>query len=302
MFLYQRPMIVILFFLIFFTAGSAGDPLPSWNETPVKQRILAFVASVTNMASPQFVPRSQRIAAFDLDGTVILEKPDAAGVAFRKNLEEACRSFHGSNRGDEANDPCRNVLVNLTVQEYETKVVDFFENTPHPVYQVPYNRLFYAPMLELIDLLQNNLFQVYICSGSDVDFLHPISTCYLGLPKHRMIGSGWNYELHGAGLKRVEPAFTDNLGKHKVLNIHRSTGHAPILAVGNSDGDLEMMTYSHGRTGPTLQLLVVHDDALREYSYREGAEHVIAAAERNNWAQISMKTDFKNIFQPGVKR
>ena len=80
------------------------------------------------------------------------------------------------------------------------------------------------------------------------------------------------------------------------MNIERTIGRIPILAVGNSDGDLEMLQYSTTHGARSLQVLVHHDDAEREYAYDHGAEKALAAAAESGWVVVSMKRDFGHMF------
>jgi hypothetical protein len=113
-----------------------------------------------------------------------------------------------------------------------------------------------------------------------------------GIPRERVIGSSGTTELKDGKLVRgtgIEQPIDDGPGKP--LHIWSRTGRLPLLAAGNSDGDIEMLQSAQ------FGLLVHHDDADREFAYDTGAEKALVRAEENGWTVASMKDDFAEMFR-----
>ncbi len=301
------------------TAQAKDDPLPSWNDGPVKSRIMDFVQKATEVYSP-----SERVATFDHDGTLWIEKPHyIQGVynfyqtiklasekddspdtqPFRVSLTqcgEELANFAFSQYGTLS----QKVQTGMTPQKFQSNIRRFLREKQHPRFKQPYNELVYQPMIELIDFLRKNEFCIYLCSGGDVDFLRTVSMDLYQIEPSEVIGSSWSYqkkytpkEDHKMQIVRAQPSAPVNLGMTKATNIHTHIGKRPILAVGNSNEDLEMLEYSESRKKTTLQLLLKHDDPIREYKYNNKAKKVQRIAKTYGWAIISMANDFKTIFK-----
>ena len=179
----------------------------------------------------------------------------------------------------------------ITVEAFEAAVRDFFESARHPTLGVPYTEVTYRPMRELIQLLEARDFRVYICSAGGRDFVRAVCEQVYGLPRDRVIGSATTLEYRDGDLYRtagVEQPIDDGPGK--VVHIWTRTGHRPLLAGGNADGDVAMLETAR------FALLVHHDDAKREFAYDEGAEKALAAAKARGWTMVSMKEDFRTVF------
>jgi hypothetical protein len=191
----------------------------------------------------------------------------------------------------------------MTEEEFEAEAEAFLETAVHPRFGVPYTATVYQPMVELLAFLQANGFRTFIVSGGGVEFMRTFAEEVYGIPRENVVGSSlqYDFELTDDGsvlLRQPELASFDNR-EMKPANIQLEIGRRPILAGGNSDGDLEMFQYTGGDEGPYLNLLIVHDDAEREYDYLTGAEEVMTAAAQSPWMFVSMKNDFKAIF-PGA--
>jgi phosphoglycolate phosphatase-like HAD superfamily hydrolase len=306
--------------------------LDSWNDGPVKSAILDFVTKVTAADSPDFVPPAERIATFDNDGTLWLEKPmyiqlqhglHVIGKAAYEKRElrdrqpfkavyEKDRAWLGKAAADYASgDPggvltlvmgLTEILEGITVEAFEADVLDFLCNVQDAHFKKPYRDLSYAPMVELVHYLQDNGFQVYITSGGGRDFMRAICEEVYGIPRSMVIGSSvtFKYGEDADGVpqvlraKDIEQPIDDGPGKP--VHIHRTIGRRPILAVGNSDGDIHMLKYARGHKRPSLALLLHHDDAGREYCYDEGSEKALQLAQQEGWVVVSMEQDWKKVF------
>jgi phosphoserine phosphatase len=286
--------------------------LPSWNDGPVKTAVLEFVRSVTT-SGDAFVPPAERIATFDNDGTLWCENPIyvQADFIFRR-FKEMVRDnparakeqpYKAVVEGDiewlrdiyahvpELLKGVGEAFAGITTEAFEQAAQEFFAVATHPTLGVPYTQVAYRPMRELIDLLQANGFQVYICTGGGRDFVRAVSEQVYGLPRDRVIGSATTLEYRDGDLYRtagVEQPIDDGPGKP--VHIWARTGRKPLLAGGNADGDVPMLETAR------FALLVHHDDAEREFAYEGGAEKALAAAKEHGWTVISMKEDFMTVF------
>jgi phosphoglycolate phosphatase-like HAD superfamily hydrolase len=307
--------------------------LSSWNDGAAKSAILDFVKKVTTANSPTFVPPSERIATFDNDGTLWLEKPmyiqlqhglHAIGKAAAEKPElrdrqpfkavyEKDMAWLGKAAADYAKgDPSgvlilvsglAEVLEGVTVEEFEADVLNFLSNVQDGHFKKAYKQLVYQPMVELVHYLQENGFQVYITSGGGRDFMRAVCEEIYNIPRSMTIGSSvtFKYSEDEQGLaqvlrtKDIEQPIDDGPGKP--LHIHRSIGRRPIMAAGNSDGDIHMLKYAVGHKGLTLGLLVHHDDAEREYAYDAGSEKALQLLPKEGWIEVSMKNDWKTVFE-----
>jgi len=305
--------------------AAAPDPLPSWNAGAAKQDIIRFVRQVTDPAGPYFVPPGERLATIDNDGTLWVEKPTyiQGFFVFSRVKELAPSHPEWENR-----QPFKAVLENdlqalekmsakellelvmathagISEEQFDREVQRFFQTWKHPRFQVGYKQLVYQPMLELLAYLRQNGFKTFICTGGGIEFVRQVSLPLYGIPPEQVIGSSVKYEYRegqGGGAIFRLPAIdliTDQAGKPVGIQLH--IGRRPILAAGNSDGDLQMLEYTSGHKGATLQLLVHHDDAAREYAYDKGAEKTLALAKQRHWTVISIKKDFKTVFPPPQK-
>jgi len=168
---------------------------------------------------------------------------------------------------------------------------------------VPYKQLVYKPMVELIHYLQDSGFQVFLTTGGGRDFVRAMSEEVYGIPPHMVIGSNiaTEYAEDANGVaqlmrtSQIEQPIDDGPGKPP--HIHRAIGRRPIMAGGNSNGDIHMLKYAAGHEGPTLNLLVHHDDADREYAYDTGAEQALGLAAQRGWTVVSMKGDWQTVFE-----
>jgi hypothetical protein len=316
-----------------FTASvaAAADPLPSWNDGKAKQSIIAFVEKVTKPGSPDFVPVPERIATFDNDGTLWCEQPVPVQLFFALDRVKALAPQHPEWKTQEPfasllKGDLNNALAGgdhailelfmathtgMTTVEFEQVVKDWIAIAKHPKTGKLYTEMVYQPMLELLAYLRANGFKTFIVSGGGIEFMRPWAEQVYGIPPEQVIGSSvkTKFEMHDGQpvlVRLPELNFNDDKGG-KPVGINQHIGRRPVMAFGNSDGDREMLEYTQGGGGARFMLLVLHDDAAREYAYgpakglpdaKLGAftQALYDQAKKDNWTVVSMKDDWKRIF------
>ncbi|MCK0172986.1 HAD family phosphatase [Mycolicibacterium sp. F2034L] len=303
--------------------------LDTWTDGQTKSAIVEFVARVTTKGSG-FVEPEARVAVFDNDGTLWCEKPMYIQLDFiiRRLAEQAREEpslaaqqpYKAATDGDlqwfgdvitkhyQGDDADLKVLAgavmslhqSMTVEHYAERISAFFDEATHPTLGLPYQRCAYVPMVELMRYLEEHGFTCYIVSGGGRDFMRPITGAIYGIPPERVVGSSQGLKFDGRdghGDLLIQPAldvFDD--GPEKPVRIWNRIGRRPILSAGNSNGDDEMLQYSGRPGGPALRLLVLHDDADREFAYTAGAERALGHAGIWGWTVVSMKNDWTTIF------
>jgi phosphoserine phosphatase len=188
----------------------------------------------------------------------------------------------------------------ISVEDYEEQADNFLRNAQHPTLGRGYLECAYAPMVELLDYLQDNGFSNYIASGGGRDFMRPITQDMYGVPRERVIGSSSTFaytsDEHGGTIThRPEADYLDD-GPEKPVRIWNRTGRRPVLAAGNSNGDVAMLEFTHHADKPTLRLLLLHDDVEREFNYTTGAEQALERAAADGWTVVSIKNDWTTVF------
>jgi phosphoserine phosphatase len=325
----SQLVLQIVFLLLGLTACGplclAKDPLPSWRDNATKQAIVGFVESVTTPDSATFLSPEQRIAVFDNDGTLWSEQPMYVQLAFaldrvkelakqRPELKEK-KLFQAIVTGDKEylakineRDVAELIIethANTSTDEFEAIVKNWIASNKHPVYQRPYTECLYVPMIELLDYLRAKQFKPFIVSGGGIDFMRPWVESVYGIPPERVIGSSvkMRYELSETGpriIRLPEIDFVDDKGG-KPVGIQRHIGRRPILAVGNSDGDYEMLQYVTAGNGASLGVLIHHTDAKREFAY-DRVSHFgklnrgLDYAAKNRWIVVDMQQDWDKVF------
>jgi phosphoserine phosphatase len=299
--------------------------LESWNEGVAKSAIVDFVARVTKEGGAQYLPPAERVAVFDNDGTLWCEQPIQAQIfflidrarqlaakdpalkeraAFRALLEQDFGALLANGKRG-AMELFAATHAGMSEDEFEAIARSWFASAKHPKFGRPFKQCTYRPQVELLGYLRNNGFTTYIVSGGGVDFMRAFAEGAYGIARERVIGSSMKLRFEvkdGRPLLLKLPelgSFDDR--EVKVENIGLHIGRRPILAFGNSDGDLAMMRYTKGGAGPRLALLLHHDDAEREFAYdREFklsplAEALDKAAEYGITV-VSVKRDWKVVF------
>ncbi|MGA7052569.1 MAG: HAD family hydrolase [Mycobacterium sp.] len=299
--------------------------LDSWSEGPTKSAVVDFVRRVAAEGGRDFVPSEDRVAVFDNDGTLWCEKPAYIQLDFlvRRLAEQAAadislngkQPYRAAVSGDlswfgdavtkhyNGDDSAIKILAGavlwayqgLTVEQHAERVRKFFAEAVHPTLNRPYTACGYSPMVELLRYLEANGFTNYIASGGGRDFMRPITNQMYGLPPERVIGSSVGLDFKdGQLLTTSRPEFLDD-GPIKPVRIWGRTGRRPILAAGNSNGDIQMLQYTQSAK-PSLCLLVLHDDASREFDYVAGAEKALDEANANGWTVVSIRDCWKTVF------
>ncbi|MEE9212472.1 MAG: HAD family hydrolase [Phycisphaeraceae bacterium] len=313
--------LALILTMIVFQGCTSVDPLPSWNDTAAKHTILDFVHAVTDPASTSYVAPDQRIATFDNDGTLWCEKPNYPQVVFvvarlralaQETLDlRAEQPYKAAWDKDYAYFRNLNTRALLTIvlqahtgmsqDEFSEQARAFLGTARHPRFGKPYTQTVYQPMLELIEYLSANEFKVYICTAGGMGFVRTFSQQAYGIPPENVIGSSAELEFqmhHGQPVLIRKPALVEPMNNRegKPVNIRLHIGRRPILAVGNSTGDLAMLQFAKSPHRPSLRLLLHHDDDKREYAYDQGARKAQQVAKERGWTIVSMKEDFKTVF------
>jgi phosphoserine phosphatase len=300
----------------------ASESLASWAEGPGRAAIVEFVERVTDPASADFVPVAERIAVFDNDGTLWAEKPAyfqlffavdqmqqyaeadpevAAREPFRTLLDEGMRGLDGMDVHDLLG-PLVEAAGGMSESDFHAEAAAWLATARHPEREVAYTNLVYQPMLELLDYLRANDFQTWICSGGGIDFVRAFSEEAYGIPPEQVIGTTLALSFDEAtGVMRMPEIDHINDGPGKPVGIARHIGRRPILAFGNSDGDLQMLQYATSGPGPALALLLHHDDADREWAYdRDSSVGRLNAgfdmAAERGWTLVSMREAWSAVF------
>ncbi|KRE06729.1 haloacid dehalogenase [Bosea sp. Root381] len=302
------------------------DPLPSWNEGKAKQTILDFVSRVTRERGQDFVPPERRIATFDNDGTLWAEQP--IYFQFQFAIDEIKR-LAGQNPALKGKEPFRSVLAGdikaltadnhkglgqvlarthsgTTTDAFALSVANWLSSARHPTKQRRYDELIYQPQIELLQHLRANGFKTFIVSGGGVEFMRVFAEKAYGIPPEQIVGSSGvvTFRLDGSGkpelFKEAKVEFVDD-GPGKPVGINRFIGRRPILAFGNSDGDLQMLQYTAGGDGPRLALIIHHTDAEREWAYDRTSrigklDKALDEANAKGWTVVDMKDDWKTVF------
>jgi phosphoglycolate phosphatase-like HAD superfamily hydrolase len=297
------------------------EPLPSWRAGSTRHAIIEFVRQITDETLPTYLPPSERIAAFDNDGTLWCEKPSYVQEGFiiqffRNSAErdpqlrsrQPYKAFWENDRAyfvtlgiQEVGELVLQAVANLPQEEYIQNIRQFFAEARHPLYHQPFTRTAYTPMLELIRYLQQHQFQTYIVTGGETDFVREISEEIYGIERSHIIGSAVMIDIdtqngHPIIIRKNSLLQPFNEGAGKAINIHLHIGRRPIIAIGNSDGDIDMLHFTADQDKPSLALLMHHDDDEREFAYDEGATKALQFAKESSWQIISMKNDFERIF------
>lgn len=307
------------------TIARAADPLPSWNEGKAKQSIIAFVEKVTNPSSPDVVPVAERVATFDNDGTLWAEQPMYFQFLFAADRVKALAPKHPEWKKKE---PFASLLkadwkgalaggqralmevvmithTGTTTEEFEQIVKDWMLTAKHPASKRLYTEMVYQPMLEVLAYLRANGFKTYIVSGGGLEFMRPWTERAYGIPPEQVIGSSIKTEFEMRAGKPVlvrlpEISFLDD-GKGKPIAIQRHIGRRPLMAFGNSDGDLEMLQWTAAGSGARFCLYLHHTDAKREWAYDRQSlvgklDKGLEEGQARGWTVVDMKTDWKVVF------
>lgn len=329
----RRHWLLAAVLLTWLAAGAhaQADPLPSWNEGAAKKAIVAFVQSTTT-PGPRFVAPDARVATFDQDGTLWVEHPMYAQVMYcldrvpalvAKKPELAnVEPFKTVMSGDHAaiaKLPMPELLKilmatlsGMTTEQFTAEVKQWLAAAKHPRWKRPYTELTYQPMLEVLKYLRASGYRTYIATGGGQDFVRAYAQQVYGIPPEQVVGTAggtkYGYDANGQPMLTKEPKLLlndNNAGKPE--GIHLIIGRRPGAAFGNSTGDRQMLEYAGAGSGDRLVMLLLHDDATREYEYgparglpdtKVGAftQALFDEAQTKGWVVISMKNDWKRVF------
>jgi phosphoserine phosphatase len=317
------------------TAAHAADPLASWNDGPAKQAIVGFVKATTETGGANFVAPEERIATFDQDGTLWVEhpmysqvmfclervpalvkaKPELAKVAPFSTVLEL---LHGDRAAMEKlhMEDLMKILAatstGMSVEVFSAEVKKWLGEAKDSRWKKPYTELTYQPMQEVLKYLRANGFKTYIVTGGGQDFVRQYAEQTYGIPPEQVVGTmggtKYGYDKDGKPFLTKEPKMLlndNNAGKPE--GIHLMIGRRPHASFGNSTGDQQMLEYTKAGDGARLCMLVLHDDAKREYAYGPATglpdtkvgtftQALYDEAKKNGWTVISMKNDWKVIF------
>ena len=313
-------------------ATQAQDPLPSWNDGPAKQAIVDFVNKTTTAGSTDFVPPAERIATFDQDGTLWVEQPAYTQVVYcfdrvaalakekpeLKNTEPFKTVLTGNREAiakltaKELEEIAIATLTGMSVEQFQAEAKAWLATAKDPRWKKPYTELTYQPMQEVLQFLRANGYKTFIVTGGGQDFVRIYSEAVYGIPPEQVVGTatvtGFGYDKAGKPVLNKEPKLllNDNFAG-KPEGIHLMIGRRPYAAFGNSTGDQQMLEYTKAGNGARLAMLVLHDDAVREFAYgpAEGlpdsqvgtfTQALYDEAKKDGWTVISMKNDWKKIF------
>ena len=313
-------------------AFAQTDPLASWNDGPAKQAIINFVQATTDQSSPTFVPAEGRIATFDQDGTLWVEhpmysqvmyclervpavvkaKPELAKVEPFKTVLSGNREAMAKLSMKDLEKILAATLTGMSVDEFNTEAKAWLETVKDPRWKRPYTELTYLPMQDVLKYLRANGYKTYIVTGGGQDFVRVYAEQVYGIPPEQVVGTAggttYGYTKNGKPFLTKEPKLLlndNNAGKPE--GIHLMIGRRPNAAFGNSTGDRQMLEYAKAADGARLSMLVLHDDATREYAYGPAqglpatkvgtfTQALYDEAKQKGWIVISMKNDWKRIF------
>jgi phosphoserine phosphatase len=310
----------------------AQDPLPSWNDGAAKKAIVEFVQMTTAQGSPKFVPPEERVATFDQDGTLWVEhpvysqvvycldripavvkaKPELANVEPFKTVMSGDREAIARLSEEDLVKIAAATLTGMSVDDFRAEATKWVAAARDPRWKRPYTDLTYLPMLEVLKYLRANGYKTYIVTGGGQDFVRTYAERVYGVPPEQVVGTAgatkYGYGKDGKPLLTKEPRLVlNNNDAGKPEGIYLMIGRRPHIAFGNSTGDQQMLEYTKAGGGARLSLLVLHDDAKREYAYGPATglpdtkvgtftQALYDEAKMDGWIVISMKNDWKKIF------
>jgi phosphoglycolate phosphatase-like HAD superfamily hydrolase len=312
-------------------SAQSSDPLPSWHDGAARQAIVEFVEAVTTEGDADYAAPADRIATFDNDGTLWVEHPLYTQAMFALDRLATLAPEHPEWKDQE---PFKSVLAGdreamarftegdfakiiaathagMTTEAFLEIVRNWLATAKHARFERPYTELIYQPMLEVMEYLRDNGFRTYIVTGGGQEFVRVLSDNVYGVPVEQVVGSSivTKYqEQDGKPVLMREPKvfFVDDKDG-KAIGINLFIGKRPYAAFGNSGGDREMLEWTGAGEGARLKMLVLHDDAEREYAYGPAKglpdtkvgrfpQELLDEAKAKGWVVISMKDDWKTIF------
>ena len=304
-----------------FALANPKTSLSSWNAGKTKAQITAFVKKVTLSNTPTFVPVSKRVAVFDLDGTLMVEKPLYSELYFAlKDINTrkavALKWKVPKNMADISKEKMSYILAHqdslmlnlvngISKADYMSKLATWSVDGRNPASHRLFTDSFYKPMKELIKYLQSNKFSVYIVTGSNVSYARIMAAKALGLSQSHVIGSQFHRTVKQVSGKAeiIYDKGMVNLNDkaQKVLNIDSIIGQRPIVAFGNSDGDYSMLKWTDESQKPHLAGIIHHTDNVREWIYDRNSrvghlDKALTYGTKHHWLIVDMKHDWKTVY------
>ena len=319
---------ILLSLLLLLSFSQAKENRASWNDRTSKNNIIAYVTSVADPKSTDFIPVKDRIAVFDNDGTLWSEQPEYFQQFFVLDRVKALAPQHPEWKTKE---PFKSVLANdmkgvmksgekglmqlllathagMSNEAFDKEVKEWINTAKHPRFNRLYKELVYQPMLELLEYMRANGFKTFIVSGGGIDFMRPFASEIYGIPSYQIIGSSLEVKYENKKFHREAKLRAANDKETKPVHIHYHIGKHPVAAFGNSDGDFAMMKYTEAnKKYKTFQLYVHHTDEKREWAY-DRKSHIgkldkgLDYAKKHNWTIVDMKKDWKVIYPFELKK
>ncbi|HEV8502408.1 MAG TPA: HAD family hydrolase, partial [Casimicrobiaceae bacterium] len=286
----------------------------------------------TDRTSANYVPPMDRIATFDQDGTLWVEQPLYTQAFFALDRVHELAPTHPEWKSHE---PFKTVLTNdlpalahfserdwaelifvthagMSQAEFLEIAAKWLATAKHPRFKRLFTDLVYQPMIEVLEYLRANQFETYIVTGGGQDFVRVYSEKVYGIPPEQVVGTAGGVDfVYGKDgkpmLEKVPKLLLNDDSAGKPAGIHLVIGRRPHMAVGNSVGDRQMLEYTGAGDGARLMMLVLHDDAQREFAYGPATglpaskvgtftQALYDEAAKNGWVVISMKNDWKRVF------
>jgi phosphoserine phosphatase len=303
---------------------ASGD-LPSWQDTKTKAALITFVEKTTKQGSADYIPPEERIAVFDNDGTLWSEQPSYVQLTFAIDRVKVLapqhpdwlnkQPFKAVLEGDrkalsEAGDKGLIEIIaathaGMSPEEFHQIVLDWMKTARHPKTGRPYPEMVYQPMLEVLSYLRKHGYKTFIVSGGGVEFMRPWTEAVYGIPPEQVIGSSVKTQLvvkdDKVNLQRLAEVNFINDKEGKPLAINQHIGRRPVIAFGNSDGDLQMLQWTSASRKPSLGVIIHHTDAEREVAYDRQShigklDQALNLSKKQGWLVVDMKTDWKTVF------
>jgi phosphoserine phosphatase len=321
----QRFGLALLFGLALPLLAQASEPLPSWNDGPAKKHIIEFVQAITDQSGKDFVKPAERIAVFDNDGTLWSEQPAYFELLFAFDEVKRTAPQHPEWKTTQ---PFKAVIENdhkalaaagmdgilkifaathtgMTTDAFDDYAKTWLTQARHPKTGKPYTEMIFQPMLEMLDYLRSQDFKTYIVSGGDTAFMRAFAEKVYGIPPEQVIGTtfvtAFSYKDGKASIVRTAKLAHNDDGPGKPESIDAVIGRRPILAFGNSDGDLQMLQWTAAGPGKRFMGLVHHTDAKREWAYDRKSEigrldKALDEANSRGWTVVDMASDWRRIY------
>lgn len=310
-----------------------------WNGDGAINELVSYVEDVTDEKSENYIPEKDRIAVFDLDGTLVgeqfpiyfewlmftqrvLDDPDfTADDEMKETAVDILNAGKNRSIPEDVEERESRLLGKafdgMTIGDYRSYVRDFLSIPADGFDGLTFGEAYYRPMQEVVNYLENNQFKIYICSGTDREADRVMVSGFTDIPMYQVIGS--DYYSEGAdhrdeyyldyqfgadeAVVRTDDRIIKNVKSSKVVQMSQELGQKPVLAFGNSSGDTSMFVYTTcGNPYKSAAFCILPDDDEREYAYPEKVESLTQKCEQNGWYTISMKNDFLTIYGDGVSK